>query len=245
MNTKRGKLEVLDNPLTVARAAAEQFAAAASRVLGDHERFTVALAGGSTPRAMYEILATSFRDRIEWSRIDIFFGDERCVPPDHKDSNYRMAREALLDHVPLGADRVHRMAGERDPAEAARAYEQIVRRVLGTSHEPPRLDLVLLGMGPDGHTASLFPGTKALEEKHRLVVENFVPKLDAWRITMTAPLLSAAAEVIVITAGEEKAEALALALEAPEGTVPIQLVRPVSGQMTWIVDRAAASKLRL
>ena len=217
---------------------------AAQRTLADHQRFSVALAGGSTPKATYQLLATTYRDRVEWPRVDIFFGDERCVPPEHKDSNYRMAREALLDHVPLGPDRVHRIAGEKPPAEAALAYQQILTRVLGSSGAP-RLDLVLLGMGPDGHTASLFPGTTALNEKHDLVTATYVEKLDTWRVTLSAPMLCAAAEVVVMAGGAEKADNLKVALQGADGTVPIQLVKPTSGQMTWLVDRAAAAKLTL
>jgi 6-phosphogluconolactonase len=199
----------------------------------------VALAGGSTPKAMYRLLASpALRDRVEWPRVEIFFGDERCVPPDHADSNYRMAREALLDHVPLGADRVHRVQGERPPEEAAAQYQQTLAR-LG---DPPRLDLVLLGMGPDGHTASLFPGTPVLTETRALAAAVYVEKLASWRVTMTAPVLSAAAHVLVTVVGAEKAEALATALLASAGSVPIQLVRAVDQR--WMVDREAAQKWR-
>jgi 6-phosphogluconolactonase len=232
----RGHLEVFPDPVAVAHAGADRFAAAARRVLGDHDRFTVALAGGSTPRAMYEILAQHFRDAIEWSRVEIYFGDERCVAPDHRDSNYRMAREALLDHVPLGADKVHRMMAELEPADAAAAYEAGL---------PPRLDLVLLGMGPDGHTASLFPGTPVLDEQTARCKAVYVPKLEAHRVTLTAPYINRATEVMVMTGGAEKADALQKALDGPDGVVPIQLVRPETGQLLWLVDQAAASQLRL
>lgn len=244
MNTARGKIEVLADAPAIAQAGAERFVAAAQRTLGDCERFSVALAGGSTPKAMYQLLAGTYRDRVEWSRVDVFFGDERCVPPDHKDSNYKMAREALLDHVPLGADRVHRIAGERNPPEAAAAYQEILKRVLG-SHGIPHIDLVLLGMGPDGHTASLFPGTTALEEKQALVTATWVEKLNTWRVTLTAPALNAAVEVVVMAGGAEKVDNLKVALEGPDGSVPIQLVKPSSGQMTWLVNRAASAKLAL
>ena len=160
------------------------------------------------------------------------------MPPDHADSNYRMAREALLDHVPLGADHVHRIAGERPPQEAAAQYQQRLVR-LG---DPPRLDLVLLGMGPDGHTASLFPGTPVLHETRALAAAVYVDKLESWRVTLTAPVLSAAAHLVITAVGAEKAEALAQALTAPPGTVPIQLVRAIDQR--WLVDRAAAEKWR-
>ena len=241
MNRSRGELEVFEDPSAVARAGAERFAAAAERAIAASGRFAVALAGGSTPRATYQILAQAFRDLIAWEKVEIFFGDERCVPPEHPDSNYRMAREALLDRVPLAADHVHRIPGELPPEEAARDYQATLERVLGPA---PRFDLVLLGMGKDGHTASLFPGTTALAEREKKVAAVHVTQLDTWRVTLTAPVLCAAAEVVVMTVGDEKADALALALDGPDGAVPIQLVRPTSGKMAWLVDRAAAARLR-
>jgi 6-phosphogluconolactonase len=241
-NLDRGEVIVLDDADAVAHAAAAEFARVVAGVLADHTRAYVALAGGSTPKATYRLLATpSYRDRIEWPRVEIFFGDERCVPPDHAESNYRMARECLLDHVPLAAHHVHRIAGEREPREAAALYQDVLRRVIGDG-APPRLDLVLLGLGPDGHTASLFPGTPVLDEKRDWVSAVHVERLDAWRVTLTAPTLSAASHVLVCAVGADKAEALDLALAAPPGTVPIQLVRPA--QLRWIVDRAAAQKWR-
>jgi 6-phosphogluconolactonase len=242
MKTERGELVILEDPLKVAHAAAEQFVRAARAVLADRRRFSVALAGGSTPRATYEILAQQMAARVDWGAVEVFFGDERCVPPDDKDSNYRMAREALLDHVPLGADRVHRMLGERPPEEAAASYAEVLTRVLGAE---ARLDLIMLGMGPDGHTASLFPGTAALEERAKKVVANHVAKLDTWRLTLSAPEINLGHEVLIVTCGDEKADALAQVFHAPQGTVPIQLVRPLSGQVTWLVDKKAAAKLRL
>ncbi|MDB4965841.1 MAG: 6-phosphogluconolactonase [Myxococcales bacterium] len=224
----------------VAHGAADAFVEIVAGVLGDHEVVRVALAGGSTPKAMYRLLASpAYRERVDWKRVEIFFGDERCVPPDHPESNYRMAREALLDHVPLGADRVHRILGERSPPEAASAYQQTLIRVAG---EKPRLDLVLLGMGPDGHTASLFPGTPVLDERSLLVAPVWVDKLESWRVTLTVPVLSAAAHVVIVTAGDEKAEALAKALDGARGVVPITLVR--AADQRWLVDEAAAQKWR-
>ncbi len=229
------KITVLDDAAAVADAAAEAFIDAAARAIAARGRFTVALAGGSTPKATYARLA-AMPERVDWQRVEVFFGDERCVPPDHKDSNYRMAREALLDHVPLDPAHVHRIAGELPPDEAARAYDALLAR-------SGPLDLALLGMGPDGHSASLFPGTSALAERTARVVPVYVPKLDAWRVTLTAPELSAAREVVITTVGEEKADALAQALEGPPGSAPVQLVQPAGGAR-WIVDRAAAGKLK-
>jgi len=234
--TQRGDVWVYDSAEEVAPAAADTFVAIVAGVLADRAVARVALAGGSTPKAMYRLLASpAYRERVDWPRVEIFFGDERCVPPDHPDSNYRMAREALLDHVPLGADRVHRIAGERPPAEAAAQYQQKLVR-------DATLDLVLLGMGPDGHTASLFPGTPVLQERRALAAAVWVEKMASWRVTLTAPVLSAAGHVVVTTVGAEKAEALATALLAPDGAVPIQLVR--AADQRWLVDREAAQKWR-
>jgi 6-phosphogluconolactonase len=236
--TERGEVWVYDNAEEVARAAADAFVACVAGVLADGAVARVALAGGSTPKAMYRLLASpAYRERVEWRRVEIYFGDERCVPPDHPDSNYRMAREALLDHVPLGADRVHRVAGERPPEEAAAQYQQQLVRL---GDKP--LDLVLLGMGPDGHTASLFPGTPVLAETRALAAAVYVDKFESWRVTLTAPVLSAAAHVMITTVGAEKADAFAKAMLAPAGTVPIQLVRATDER--WLVDRTAAQKWR-
>jgi len=237
--TERGDVYVYGSAAEVAREAADAFVACVAGVLADRATARVALAGGSTPKAMYRLLASpAYRERVEWKRVEIYFGDERCVPPEHAESNYRMAREALLDHVPLGADRVHRIAGERPPEEAAAQYQQKLVR-LG---DPPRLDLVLLGMGPDGHTASLFPGTPVLKETRALAAAVYVEKFSSWRVTLTPPVLSAAAHVIITAVGDEKADALMLALTKPVGTVPIQLVHAVDQR--WLVDGAAAEKWR-
>lgn len=241
IGTERGELYIYSDADEVAHAVAETFCTVVAGVLADRALARVALAGGSTPKAAYRLLASpGYRDRVEWSRVELFFGDERCVPPDHPESNYRMAREALLDHVPLGADHVHRIAGERAPAEAAAAYAAVLKRQLGPTG---RLDLALLGMGPDGHTASLFPGTAALQERVALAKEVFVSRLSSWRVTLTAPVLSAASHVVIAVVGEEKADALKRALAEPDGAVPIQLVR--GAEQRWLVDRAAAQKWHL
>jgi 6-phosphogluconolactonase len=233
-------IEVLDDAAQVARATAERFVAAAAKA---RDRFFVALAGGSTPRATYALLAAApFRDQVNWCRVEFYFGDERCVPPDHHDSNFKMAQDTLLSKLPITAEQVHRVQGELPPMEAADAYAAELRPL----SVPPRFDLILLGMGPDGHTASLFPGTTALQETRAFVTAVYVPKLDVWRVTLTAPVLSAAHEVIVTAVGAEKADALKLALEGPppgsnSEPVPIRLVQPRS--LTFLVDRAAAAKL--
>ena len=233
-------VETFDNPEKLAEAAARAFVEEASKAITERGRFAVALAGGSTPKATYEALARDHASDVDWPNVHVFFGDERTVPPDHEDSNYRMAREALFDQVPVGS--VHRMRGELPPEEAAASYEEGLRTFFG--QEPPVLDLVMLGIGGDGHTASLFPETSALEVTDRLVVANLVPKLDTTRITLTFPFLNASREVFFLVAGEDKAEALKEILggDADPREYPARLVQP-SGGPTWMVDREAASLL--
>lgn len=232
----------------VQRAAAEIFADAAVEAGRARGRFTVALAGGSTPRGAYELLAREpLRGRVPWADVHVFWGDERHVPPDHPDSNYRMAREALLAHVPLTEGNVHRIPAENpDTSATAATYEQTLRRLFTTSAgRAPRFDLILLGMGPDGHTASLFPGGRAVEERERLVVAEHVEGVGGWRITLTLPVLNAAARVVFLVTGAEKAAALATVL-GPEGArsgLPAALVRPSEGRLSWLVDAPAARLL--
>jgi 6-phosphogluconolactonase len=229
--------KVFDDAEALAAAVATAFAALTERA--SDAPFTVALAGGSTPKRLYEMLAAPpFRDRVRWTAVECFFGDERAVPPEHPDSNYGMARRALLDRVPCTA---HRMAAERDDAEgyARLLGERIAKRRGGM----PVLDLVLLGMGDDGHTASLFPGTAALHERERSVVMNDVPQLHTRRMTLTYPVLNAAERVWMLIAGAGKrarvAECLA-ARDAQPPPYPILGVRPVAGELVWHLDRAAA-----
>jgi 6-phosphogluconolactonase len=233
----------------LSRAAAQEFVRRAGEALAARGRFAVALSGGSTPRQLYQLLAAEpFRSQVDWSRVDFFWGDERCVPPDHKDSNYRMAREALLDRLAVPGDHVHRMEAERaDRDAAARDYQETLARVLGVlaGGEPPALDLVLLGLGPDGHTASLFPHTAALAEHSRWVVVNYVPKFGTDRLTLTAPVLNRGREVLFLVAGADKAEPLAEVLEGPPDPdrLPAQRIRPAHGRLVWFVDRQAAARL--
>jgi len=235
----RPGFRIFEGPQDLAEGAAEAFAEEAAESIKEKGRFTVALAGGSTPRALYELLATGYRDALDWSKVHVFFGDERTVPPDHEDSNYRMAHEALLSRVPVSS--VHRMRGELDPGEAAALYEE---ELTAFFDGPPRFDLVLLGIGEDGHTASLFPRTPALDVRDRWVVENPVEKLGTTRITLTAPAINAARKVAFLVAGEGKAEALREILEgdADPRDYPAKLVHPPDGP-DWFVDRAAAKLL--
>ncbi len=215
------------------KLAARRLIVEIKRILESQDRCSLALAGGSTPRPVYECLAAELPDRDPWSRIDVFFGDERCVPPADPASNYRMAKEALLDHVPVAAPQVHRMEGERaDHDEAARAYEAIL---------PDRLDLLVLGLGDDGHTASLFPGAVSLAETRRRVVAARAPRPPLDRLTITPPVILDAQLTLMLVAGADKAEALARAVDGPyaPGSTPGQLAR--AG--LWIADPAAAARL--
>lgn len=233
-------VETYENPEELARAAARAFVEDAGKAIAERGRFAVALAGGSTPKATYEILARDHAGDVDWPHVHTFFGDERTVPPDHEDSNYRMARATLLDHVPVGS--VHRVRGELPPEEAAESYERELAEFFGDA--PPTFDLVMLGIGGDGHTASLFPETSALDVTDRTVVANPVPRLQTTRITLTVPVVNATRRALFLVAGEDKAEALEEILHgrADPHDYPARLVRP-AGTLTWMVDREAASLL--
>lgn len=243
------EIEVLPDPHSLALAAAGHIARMAAEAISSRDRFIVGLSGGSTPRALFALLASpAWAERIDWTQVHVFWGDERCVPPDHPDSNYRLARETLLDRVSIPAAQVHRIPAELPPSAAAHAYEQTLRAFFagGDPALPqPRFDLLLQGLGDDGHTASLFPGTAALGETTRWVVENYVPRLDTWRITLTAPAINAAAHVIFLVSGEGKANALQAVLRGPyrPHDYPAQLIQPRAGQVWWLIDRAAAEQL--
>ncbi|MGH7429726.1 MAG: 6-phosphogluconolactonase [Candidatus Methylomirabilaceae bacterium] len=228
--------------------AAERFSSIAETAVARAGRFTVALAGGSTPRPVYARLATEpYRSRIPWRRTMFFWGDERCVPPDHPDSNYRMGEETLLRHLPVAPEGVYRMRGEdREPARAASSYEQLLRTAfqLGVG-ERPRFDLILLGMGADGHTASLFPGSPALAERAHLVAAPYVERLLAHRLTLTLPVLNAAAATLFLISGREKAEILRSVLDpsSSDNQLPARQICPPDGRLIWLVDQPAASLL--
>jgi 6-phosphogluconolactonase len=227
---------------------ADALASAAAVLIADGlaggRRYSVALSGGSTPKKLFERLASpEYRDRLPWDSLVLYWGDERHVPPDHADSNYRMTRETLLDRVPIPVGNVHRIPTEGDPAADAAAYAATLR--VAWPDGMPRFDLVFLGMGPDGHTASLFPGTPAVHESARSVVANFVPKFNSWRVTLTPPALNAASKVVFLAAGADKAARLREVLTGPVNIdeLPSQVVRPSSRDLTWFVDRAAAAEL--
>jgi 6-phosphogluconolactonase len=238
------EISVLPDAAALAEAGAREFSRAASDALDDRGIFRVVLAGGSTPRALYTRLTRApFRRSIRWDRVRFFFGDERCVPPDHERSNYRMARETLFDPLKIPARHVLRMKGEEDPTRAAREYERAIRRQF--SGRPARFDLILLGLGHDGHTASLFPSTAALAERRRLVAANSVPKFSEWRLTLTFRALNAARRVVFLVSGSEKAGVAAKILNKRRGyrDLPASAVSPRRGTLLWLLDEAAASKL--
>ena len=238
-------VEVYADGAALAEAVAEQIVTLAWSAITARGRFSIGLSGGSTPRGLFELLAhESYASRLDWSRVHVFWGDERCVPPDDPESNYGMAREALLKYVPLPDENVRRVRGELPPTQAADDYERALRRFF--DDQKPRFDLLLQGMGDDGHTASLFPNTKALRERNRWVIPNYVPKLDTWRITLTVTAINAARNVIFIVSGAGKAQALHDVLEGPHqpDNLPSQFFAPANGQVTWMVDEAAASLLR-
>ncbi|MFL5496238.1 MAG: 6-phosphogluconolactonase [Gemmatimonadales bacterium] len=225
------ELIVAAQPAELTRVAAEWLGLEVAGAIAERGSCSLALAGGRTPEPVYRELAAN--PSIDWKRVAVFFGDERAVPPDHPESNYRMVRLALLSRVPLPPGQIHRMEAERPDREvAAREYERLL---------PPRLDVLLLGMGPDGHTASLFPGSGALEERHRLVLPVTGTKPPAERLTITPPVIEAARKVAVIASGEDKAAVVVRAIEGPlaPNAVPVQLARRGS----WFLDQAAAARL--
>ena len=232
-------------------AAAETLVGRAEAAIRASGRFVVSLSGGSTPNALYELLATPrYVGRIDWTRVDVFWGDERCVPADDPASNYRAARERLLDRLPARS-RVHRIRGEDEPDMAAAAYERELRATFGTPDGPPRtsagsrFDLVLLGMGADGHTASLFPGTPAVHESVRWVIAHHPAAASTWRVTLTPIVFDAAAEVVFLVVGREKAASARHVLEGPSQSdvYPAQAIAPQAGRLRWLLDDGAASEL--
>jgi len=233
----------------LARRAAQYFVEMAGEAVAAQGCARIAISGGSTPQAAFELLADPnqpWRSRMPWDMLDLYWVDERCVSPDNPASNYRMTREALLDHVPLKPEQIHRIEGELEPGAAADRYEQELRSSfsLGGS-DSPRFDLVALGLGADGHTASLFPGTQALNETTRLVAANRVPQLDTWRVTLTWPVINHARSVFFLVSGHDKASVLRDVLTGPRDPeqLPSQLIWPSSGILTLILDKAAAALL--
>jgi 6-phosphogluconolactonase len=238
------EIRILESAADLFRAAALQFSDLANESVRERGRFCVALSGGSTPKGLYTLLATGGYP-VPWENVCFFWGDERQVPPDDPESNYRMAHEAMLSRVPVRPENVFRIPGEEKDAQvAAYKYAETLIKVFDLdAGEFPRFDLVLLGLGPDGHTASLFPGSPALHEKQRLVTANWVEKFHTNRITLTLPALNHAATISFLVSGQEKAGILRQVLEGGAGQFPSQLIRPDHGKLIWLLDRAAASEL--
>jgi 6-phosphogluconolactonase len=238
-----GRPVVTENADVLTEEAANLFVESAQLAVSAHDMFCVALSGGSTPRPLYEKLALPpYRDQIDWHRMQVFFSDERFVPPDSPESNFHMANQALLSKVDIPERFIHQVATvDVSPAESAELYEEGIRRVLEVGlAEIPRFDLILLGLGPDGHTASLFPGSEALDVTDRIVAANFVAKLDAWRITFTYPLINAARRVVFLVQGEDKAEVVARVWSG-DTDLPAARVKPATGELLWLLDAAAAA----
>jgi len=248
----RAEVRVVAYRGDVALDAARLFTACAKAAVAKRSRCAVALSGGSTPPLLFQMLAgngtVEFVASVPWPHLHVFWGDERHVPPTDPQSNYRMARETLLDHVPIPSAQIHRMPAEDpDAAGAARAYEAAIRADFNLDDDGvPVFDIMLLGMGTDGHTASIFPGSTVLGERDRLVVAPWVPRLETYRLTMTPPVILGARTTIVLVSGADKADALHSAIEDADDPArcPIQILRRSSGRVVWIVDRAAAARLR-
>ena len=242
-------VRILTNIDAIARRAAQDFLQSATQAVSEKGSFTVALSGGSTPKALYSLLATdaALRSQLPWDKMHMYFGDERSVGPDHADSNFRMATETMLSKVPVKPEQVFRIKGEyKDTEKAAQEYEQVLRTSFKIADgQFPRFDLVFLGIGNEGHTASLFPGTKALHESKRLAVRNWVGKLYTNRITLTAPVVNNAARVVFMVTGADKTLALKGILEGPHepDQLPAQLIQPSNGNLVWLVDTVAGGML--
>lgn len=236
------ELEIYETPDALAEAAARFIVQAAQQAIDARGRFTLAFTGGKTPELLYNRLAEAYRADIDWRYLHAFWGDERPVPPHDPESNYGMAERTLLRSVSIPSDQVHRMKGELPPEQAMQEYDDLLHQALGPEG---RFDLILLGMGDEGHTASLFPHTEALHEQTRWAVPNPVPKLNQTRLTTTYPLLNAASCVLFMVSGDKKADALASVLEGPHDALmwPSQGVAPHTGRLLWWVDRAAAARL--
>jgi len=250
MSTAPSNLQRFATPHAVAEAAARMIVEAARQAISIRRHFSIVLSGGSTPKLLYEILASNtYRDQIEWRKVEVYFGDERCVSQGHPDSNYGMAQESLLLKVPVDGRNVHRMEGERDPNQAAQDYGRLLKKHFGDVAPGKGPDVTLLGMGDDGHTASLFPGTPALKEVRHRCVAQFIEKSTtgpSWRITLTAPFINSSRLVLPLICGANKAAVLQEVLTGPRDPerLPLQLIQPaIPGEIIYLADQAAATAL--
>jgi 6-phosphogluconolactonase len=242
---KPAALLLAQNSESLFKRAAQIFTESVAKAIEERGMAAVAISGGSTPKGLFQTLTETYHARrIEWSRLHFFWVDERCVPPQSPESNYGVARATLLSKVGVPESNIHRMAGEmKDPFQAARAYEDELKAFFKLTKSPPRFDLVLLGVGEDGHTASLFPGSEAAKESERWVVSTFVEKLHSSRITLTLPILNNSRRILILVAGNSKSEILKSVLTSEAPRYPIELVHPENGELTWLFDSEAAAKL--
>lgn len=241
------QIQITPDETSFYKKAATYFMESAARAIRENNSFIVSLSGGSTPKRLYTLLSEDYyRHRVDWAHVHFFWGDERCVPPDHSESNFGMTKLALLSKIPIPPQNIHRIPGEMEPPrDAARAYQKDLKSFFKLDYSIPQFDLILLGVGEDGHTASLFPATEALKEKERLVVANFVSRFNAYRITMTYPLLNYAKKIIFLCAGLSKAKILSeIHRKDRQGILyPAEQVKTSKGETIWLLDRSAASKL--
>ncbi|MDP2157651.1 MAG: 6-phosphogluconolactonase [Nitrospirota bacterium] len=235
-------LRIVENPEEFAVEGAKLFRDAAEQAIAEQGRFSVALSGGSTPRMLFRHLGASYRKKIDWNRVHLFWSDERCVPRDHEQSNFKLAYDELISSIWIPLENVHRIKGELRPEEAAGYFEADMKKHFG--EDRPVFDLIMLGVGPDGHTASLFPGSEALGEKQRLALPVFSSTALHWRVTLTLPVLNSAKQVLFLISGPSKAGIVSALLGKKEGNgYPAAMVKPSAGNITWLLDRDAASKL--
>ena len=247
MNRMNRKILLCKDLQEISHKAADTFVDLSHQAIQSRKRFAVALSGGKTPKALYSLLATEeYRNKVSWNGIQVFWGDERCVPPSDDQSNYKMANESLLQHVSIPSENIHRIPAELpDHNRAAEEYEQEIKTFFSAETALPRFDLILLGMGDEGHTASLFPGTAAMQETNHLVVPNYVEKFGTFRITFTYPLINNAETVLFLITGADKAPALKEVLEGKQQPelYPAQKIQPENGNLLYFIDRDAASLL--
>ena len=237
-------IHIRQSPEDLAQFTCERLAEVLSNSIDERGSGSFVLSGGQTPRRVYQLLASApFSRRVDWKKVRLFFGDERMVPPDHADSNYGMAYKELISHVPVSEENIFRISGELPPATAAEKYAGALERIFKDEH--PRFDCVLLGIGEDGHTASLFPGTDGVNEREKLAVEVFVPRLKAWRVTLTVPVINNARTIVFLGEGQKKSAIVRKVINAtsPSAEVPATLIHAHDGELHWILDQEAASQL--
>jgi 6-phosphogluconolactonase len=238
------EVKIYPDKNTLIRESAAYISNVIQTTINEQNKCTFVLAGGSTPKGLYKTLAShEYREKVDWRKVHLFWGDERCVRPEHPESNYRMAKETLIDHIDIPQENVHRIPAEKEPAETAREYEETINRFFGDTSQLPVFDIILLGIGEDGHTASLFPGTEALEENKRWVTEVYVKKLNTHRITLTYPGINSGRNVIFLVAGSSKADIVRKVYRKADSKFPAVQVIPANGNLIYLLDKAAGKFL--